>query len=192
MSESFRASRSSGVVLAVALIFGLAVSWWIFDRRSPNDGSRPAAGAPAALDESGTAPTRASEPGASGVQGGETADLGVISAGAGTEGVGGEGTRPEPRPAAAEAPLEAARPSTQAARAEGRDSSGTNPEIDDAAGLEERARHARTLGRLDDAVSYLELALSQKEEHLGPDHPSVAQTLGQLAGVYAEQGRDED
>ena len=180
MSDPSRSSRSRGIFFAVALIIGLGASWWIFDGLSPNDGSRSAGGALTERDDSDSASTLASEPGARGVQGGEMAAAGLTSAEVG------------PGIVDAGSPPEADRPPTQAAGADGSSSPGANPEIDDAVSLEERARHARSLGRLDDAASYLELALSLKEEQLGPNHPSVAQTLGQLAGVYAEQGRDEE
>ena len=195
MNAPSRFGRSRGVIIAVVLSIGLAASFWIFDSLSTNDGAL------IELDASDSTTAPDSKPG-------ETVAPEVIPAEAGAK-VTGKDTRPDSRqpdetsasgPEVAgrdtrpdsRVPRSGDRPRLRAAGAAEDALLGVNLEIEDAVSLEARANQARTLGRLDDAANYLELALSVKEEQLGPDHPSVAETLRRLAGVYAQDGRNEE
>jgi len=195
MNLPSRSSRSRGIIITIALCIGLAASFWIFESLSPNDGER------TALDDSDSTTAPASKLG-------ETVVPEAIPPKTGPE-VARKDTAPDSRQLGetAETGPEFARKDTRRdSREPGAEGSprlraggagedalrGVNLEIEDAVSLEERANQARTLGRLDEAADYLELALSVKERQLGPDHPSVAETLRRLAGVYAEDGRDEE
>ncbi|ELT90543.1 hypothetical protein CAPTEDRAFT_219276 [Capitella teleta] len=50
-------------------------------------------------------------------------------------------------------------------------------------------RYLRDLGLLNEALAPLQRALEIRETALDPDHPSVAQSLHQVAGLHAQQGK---
>jgi nephrocystin-3 len=50
-------------------------------------------------------------------------------------------------------------------------------------------RYLRDLGLLSEALAPLQRALEIRETALDPDHPSVAQSLHQVAGLHAQQGK---
>ena len=65
-------------------------------------------------------------------------------------------------------------------------------QIDDARELNKRAIELFETGRYSEAIPLVQRALAILEKALGPDHPDVAASLNNLAGLYQDQRRYGD
>ena len=64
------------------------------------------------------------------------------------------------------------------------------PQTDEATALSTQADKLYQQGRYSEAVPLAQRSLAIREKALGPDHPSVAQSLNKLAGAVGAFGRD--
>jgi tetratricopeptide (TPR) repeat protein len=182
--------RVRGVVLSMCSAVGVASVWWGVDRVSELDGLREATEPTAEVGHPQTA-TAADPHGLPPEGTGKAASMELAAEAQGTAGERGlTGPRGGSKEIATshawgEPPPSRGEPSAQPLAS----SDAVEYDPEDAAHLEEAGRRARRIGRLKNAAESFELALAIREQTLPPNDPSIARTLHQLAGIYADQQR---